>query len=56
MTGEQHFREAEQDIELANDALSNDADYALLVLARAQVHATLALAAATAQATAVTHD
>jgi len=45
MNGPEHYREAERDIEHANRA---DGDHGMYFLARAQVHATLALAAATA--------
>lgn len=44
MTGQQHYDEAEADIDRANQGHPDDAAY---LLARAQVHATLALVAAT---------
>lgn len=50
MTGPQHYQAAESLIELAGeDAADPDAPYAheMYLLAKAQVHATLALAAAT---------
>ncbi|WP_103347979.1 hypothetical protein [Amycolatopsis sp. CA-128772] len=46
MTGPEHYREAERLIRTA-DRSYNDAEFAL---AEAQIHATLALAAATASA------
>jgi hypothetical protein len=51
MTGPEHFKEAERLIEAAGEVPSNHGDTnpgALVLLAEAQVHATLALAAATA--------
>jgi hypothetical protein len=47
MNGADHYREAERLIQAANNRYSDDPDRALDV-AQAQVHATLALAAATA--------
>lgn len=49
MTGPEHYREAEQ---LAAQAHTVDQEYAMYLVAKAQVHATLALAAATALGTA----
>ena len=57
MTGPEHYREAERLIELAESvdwqdgdpARPSRAEYAQTVLASAQAHATLALAAATAE-------
>jgi hypothetical protein len=46
MTGPEHYKAAEQDIDLANGA-SLDDGWAQFYMARAQVHATLARAAAT---------
>lgn len=46
MTGPENYLRAERDIDLANTA--NGPEHAGYLLARAQVHATLALAAATA--------
>ena len=55
MTGPEHYAESERLIAQANAALSDDVDgrvkmsaHAMLI-SQAQVHATLALAAATAQ-------
>lgn len=44
MRGPEHYREAERDIERASDAAIGD--WSAFMLARAQVHATLALTAA----------
>lgn len=46
MTGPEHYTEAERLIQQARDSTGND--WSALYLAQAQVHATLALAAATA--------
>jgi hypothetical protein len=46
MTPADHYREAERDVERANDRPINN-DEAAFMLARAQVHATLALVGAT---------
>lgn len=48
MTGPEHFREAERLIDQASEWLDSYADRRIADLAEAQVHATLALAAATA--------
>lgn len=47
MTGPEHYKAAERDLTVANDT-SLDDPYMGFLLDRAQVHATLALAAATA--------
>jgi hypothetical protein len=47
VTGPEHYREAEQALELATQA-SPDPEVAALLIAGAQAHATLAAAAATA--------
>lgn len=49
MTGAEHYAEAERDLRIANGASINDGSAAYF-LARAQVHATLALVAATEEA------
>lgn len=49
MNGPQHYREAERDIDRANNESIADG-FAQFLIARAQVHATLALAAATMDA------
>lgn len=46
MTGLEHYREAERGIQLATE--SDDYEHSAYLLARAQVHATLARAAAAA--------
>ena len=49
MTGPQHYREAERLLDLADDQARGGHDHAeAMAVANAQVHATLALAAATA--------
>lgn len=48
MTGPEHYREAERLIEEANHVGHQDPERGNGILAAAQVHATLALAAATA--------
>lgn len=50
MTGAEHYREAERLLEAANDR--SEYDEAAGITAQAQVHATLALAAATIDAAA----
>ena len=50
MTGPEHYREAEKDIELANNVGPGLPAEETFFLARAQVHATLAAASATAMA------
>lgn len=47
MTGAEHYREAENLIRIARDDIADD-EPAMRLLAEAQVHATLALAASTA--------
>ena len=47
MTGPEHYREAEWDIDRAIEAAADSGHEAGHYLARAQVHATLAVAAAT---------
>ena len=54
MTGPEHYREAER--LLAEDVDYSTPDDTALVLAHAQVHATLALAAATAADQATAYD
>jgi len=64
MTGPEHYKEAERLIELAESVdwqdgdpdRPNKAEYAQTALAEAQVHATLALAAATAEPIAQGYD
>ncbi|MBM4590190.1 hypothetical protein GS507_18580 [Rhodococcus hoagii] len=51
MTGPEHFAEAERLVRKSNEVAMDDG-WAALVAAQAQVHATLALAAATAAFTA----
>jgi hypothetical protein len=57
MTGPEHYKEAERLLPLAHDLADQGhqvrADF---IVARAQVHATLALAAATAAAQATAYD
>jgi hypothetical protein len=48
MTGDQHYREAERLLDLANGVATGFGDDVRGVLAEAQVHATLAYAAAKA--------
>ena len=52
MTGPEHYREAEYMLQMATNQLSSQGDDGIddanRLIARAQVHATLALAAATA--------
>ena len=49
MRGPEHYREAERALEIADsDLRNNDAEGSSNYIARAQVHATLAVAAATA--------
>jgi hypothetical protein len=48
-SGPEHYREAEKDIDRANQESIADG-FAAFIIARAQVHATLALAAATVDA------
>lgn len=53
MTGPEHYREAERLVALAHDmADQKHQERADFIIARAQVHATLALAAATIDTTA----
>lgn len=47
MTGPEHYRQAERHIRLANEVTTADGSDERYHLAAAQVHATLALAAAT---------
>jgi len=64
MTGPEHYREAERLVELSESVdwqdgdpdRPNRAEYAQTILASAQVHATLALAAATAEPIAQAYD
>lgn len=49
MTGQEHYRAAEDDIGLANRTNPEAVDDQRYFLARAQVHATLALAAAASE-------
>ena len=51
MTGPEHYEEAERLIEVANEVGHEDPQRGHGILAAAQVHATLALAAATAAGT-----
>ena len=53
MTGAHHYREAER---LITNTVAKDATEAALILSKAQVHATLALAAATVTIAAETPD
>jgi hypothetical protein len=46
MTGEEHYREAERLLDIAENNILDDEPDQIAVTARAQVHATLALAAA----------
>jgi len=52
MTGPEHYREAEQLLKSAEELIAHDVTSAIasLTVSHAQVHATLALAAATAMA------
>ena len=55
MTGPEHYSEAEALLDKSN-VVSMDDGYAQLVVAQAQVHATLALTAATAAEQATAYD